>query len=104
MSVAGARRAVLAAVAALVIAAAGFSAPANAGMPPTKCGTLHVSGKAYKIATHLLQCDFARKWSKRYLKNGDHPKHWSCTSYPPEQTRTAFVCRKGTYTYYAVRK
>lgn len=79
-------------------------APAQATMPPTRCGAIHVSGKAYVVSTHLLQCGFARKQAKKYLRNGRHGKKWSCTSYDPSETRIAFICRNGTYTYYAVRR
>jgi hypothetical protein len=78
--------------------------PATATMPPTRCGKMDVGGKTYKVSTHLLECDFARKWARRYLKNGDHPRGWTCTSYPPEETRIAFSCRKRNTSYYAVRK
>lgn len=80
------------------------SAPAGATTPPTRCGKLEVGGKTYKVSTHLLACDFGRKWSRRYLKNHDHPRGWTCDSYPPEETRIAFACRKGGTDYYAVRK
>ena len=81
------------------------SAPsALATVPPKRCGKLGVEGKTYKVSAHRLECDFARKWSRRYLKDRDHPSGWACASYPPEETRIAFACRKGNASYYAVRK
>ncbi len=80
------------------------SAPAGATVPPTRCGKLGVEGKTYKVNTHIVSCDFGRKWSRRYLKDHDHPGGWTCASYSPEETRIAFSCRKGGSSYYAVRK
>jgi hypothetical protein len=77
---------------------------ASAVVPPKRCGKLEVEGKTYKVSTHRRECDFARKWSKRYLKSGEHPNGWSCATYPPEETRIAFSCRKGQASYYATRK
>jgi hypothetical protein len=93
-------------VAGLVVAVMAFAgAPAaTAVVPPKRCGKLEIKGKTYKVSTHRRECDFARKWSKRYLKNREHPDGWSCASYPPEETRIAFSCRKGQASYYAVRK
>lgn len=80
------------------------AAPADATRPPTRCGKMEVGSHTYKVNTHLLSCDFGRKWTRRYLQSGDHPHGWSCTSYSPEETRIAFSCRKGGTSYYAVRK
>jgi hypothetical protein len=91
---------VLGALAALALA----TATATATVPPKRCGKIEVSGNAYKVSTHRLECDFARKWSRRYLKDRDHPSGWTCASYSPEESRIAFSCRKGNTTYYAVRK
>jgi hypothetical protein len=100
----GVRKATLALVVGSVLALAVGSAPAGATVPPTRCGKLEVGGKTYKVSAHLLDCDFARKWSRRYLKNRDHKQGWTCASYAPEETRIAFSCRKGSKDYYAVRK
>jgi hypothetical protein len=92
-----------------VLACAGLAlalppAPTEATVPPNRCGKIEVGGKTYKVNAHRLDCDFARKWSKRYLKNRDHKRGWSCNRYPPEETKIAFTCRKGGKDYYAVRK
>jgi hypothetical protein len=87
-----------------VLALALATAPATATVPPKRCGKIEVGGKTFKVSTHKLDCDFARKWSRRYLKDGDHPSGWACASYSPEETRIAFSCRKGGTSYYAVRK
>ena len=99
-------RAALTAIVALFVTAGlalAIASPSSATMPPTRCGKIKVGHKTYRISTHLLDCDFARKWSRRYLKSKDHPRGWSCTSYSPEETRIAFSCRKRNTSYYAVR-
>jgi hypothetical protein len=100
----GVRKLALALVVMAGIAVAFSSMPAVATVPPVRCGKLTVKSKKYKVSAHLLDCDFARKWSKRYLKDHDHPNGWTCNSYSPEETRIAFSCRKGSKDYYAVRK
>ena len=100
----GVRKVTLALVVGIGLALAVSSSPALATMPPVRCGKLKVEGKTYKVSAHLLDCDFARKWSRRYLKGHDHPNGWECASYSPEETRIAFSCRKGSKDYYAVRK
>jgi hypothetical protein len=100
----GVRMLTLALVVGLGLALALASAPAVATVPPLRCGKIKVEGKKFKVSTHLLDCDFARKWSKRYLKNREHKSGWDCASYSPEETRIAFSCRKGSKDYYAVRK
>jgi hypothetical protein len=97
------RGAVVSLAVAAGIALAGVE-PATAVVPPKRCGKLEVQGKTYKVSTHRRKCDFARKWSKRYLKNGQYPAGWTCASYPPEETRIVFSCRKRQASYYAVRK
>jgi hypothetical protein len=98
------RRAIGPLLVALTLALALSAAPASATVPPQRCGKLGVGDKTYKISAHRVKCGFARKWSKRYLKKGDHPRGWACTSYPPEETRIAFACQKRGTSYYAVRK
>ncbi len=100
----GVRKLALALVVGLGLTLAVASTPAVATVPPVRCGKIKVEGKKFKVSGHLLDCDFARKWSRRYLKERDHQKGWNCDSYSPEETRIAFSCRKGSKDYYAVRK
>ncbi len=100
----GVRKLTLALVVGLGLALALASTPAVATVPPVRCGKIKVEGKKFKVSAHLLDCDFARKWSKRYLKNREHKSGWDCASYSPEETSIAFSCRKGSKDYYAVRK
>jgi hypothetical protein len=100
----GVRTVAVALVVGTALALAVGPSPVDATMPPVRCGKMKVEGRAYKVSAHLLDCDFARKWSRRYLKDRDHPNGWTCNSYSPEETRIAFSCRKGSKDYYAVRK
>jgi len=79
-------------------------APAGATTPPKRCGGLEIGNKDFKISAHLLGCDRARKASRKFLRSGKHGKSWSCTRYSPNESKIAFVCRKGRKDYYAVRK
>jgi hypothetical protein len=100
----GVRKVALALVVGLGLIVAIGAAPAPATMPPVRCGKMKVEGKTYKVSGHLLDCDFVRKWSRKWLKSHDHPNGWTCADYSPEETRIAFSCRKGSKDYYAVRK
>ena len=100
----GVRKVALAVLVGLALVVAVGSTPSVATVPPTRCGKLKVEGKAYKVSAHRLDCDFARKWSRRWLKSREQPNGWTCASYSPEETRIAFTCRKGSKDYYAVRK
>lgn len=88
----------------VALALAPTPAASEATVPPTRCGKIEVKGKTYKVNAHRLDCDFARKWSKRYLRDRDHKRGWDCQRYSREETKIAFTCRKGGKDYYAVRK
>lgn len=79
------------------------AAPAQAAVPPTKCGTIEVEGKRYKVRGHKVSCEFAKRWSKHFLRRGHRPDGWTCTRYSPGESSIAFNCRKGGKDYYAVR-
>jgi hypothetical protein len=100
----GVRKLTLALVVGLGLVLALASTPAIATVPPVRCGKIKVEGNKFKVNGHRIGCDFARKWSKRYLKDREHKSGWDCASYSPEETRIAFSCRKGGKDYYAVRK
>jgi len=95
---------VLMACTGLVLGLALAPAASEATVPPTRCGKIEVGGKKYKVNAHRLDCDFARKWTKRFLKHRDHKQGWTCQRYSREETKIAFTCRKGGKDYYAVRK
>jgi hypothetical protein len=97
------RNPIIALLALAVLAPALAPAPAEATVPPTKCGKIKANGKKFKVRGHRVGCDFARRWSKRFLKRGKRPTGWSCRRYPPKQTKIAFTCRKGGKDYYAIR-
>jgi hypothetical protein len=68
------------------------------------CGVIYdvKRGRDYRVgaATGLVTCDFARKWSRRHIRRGIHPRYWSCAR--PDGPIT-FYCRRGSKFYYAQR-
>ncbi len=102
--VAGINKRATALAACVLVAFAVASIPAQGSVPPTRCGKIEVEGKNYKVSAHKVDCDFAVRWSKHFLKRGHSPNGWSCTRYSPQESSIAFSCRKGGKDYYAVRK
>src|SRR5688500_10747215 len=76
-------------------------APAAGAVPPTTCGKIEVDGKKFQVKAHKVSCEFATRWSRHFLKRGHKPDGWTCARYSGE---IAFSCRKGTKSYYAVRR
>ena len=70
------RRAVVLAV----LVAAALASEAGAA-PPKQCDPVAFKGKGYTVIAHGVKCKFARTWVKRYLKEKERPKRWTC--YPP---------------------
>jgi len=68
------------------------------------CGVIYnvKHGRDYRVraAKSGTSCDFARKWSRRFIRRGAHPSHWSCSR--PGGNIT-FYCRRGAKFYYAQR-
>ena len=77
------------------------AAPASAVVPTKACGKVSVRGKGFNVRGHRVACDFARRWSARFLARGSRPRGWSCRRY--RGSRIRFVCRRGGSDYYAVR-
>lgn len=95
------RSALFALLAALLIVAA--AAPAgHATTEPKICGKITVRDRDYAVRAHLVSCDFARRWSRRYLRNRSKPSGWRCERY--SGTSIKFVCRRGGKDYYVIRK
>jgi hypothetical protein len=66
------------------------------------CGViLNVRGdRDYRVRANRVSCDFARTWSKRYIRRGKRPSGWSCSR--PGGNIT-FYCKRGGKYYYAQR-
>jgi hypothetical protein len=76
----------------------------SAVVTPKRCGTIQANGKTFSVRGHLVNCRFARRVSKGFLRHGIRPDGWSCRRYPPQATRIAFTCRRGGKDVYAIRR
>ncbi len=77
---------------------------AGAVTTPNQCGKITVEGKTYKVVSHIVGCEFAKRWSKHFLKRGHKPDGWTCQRYSADQTDIAFRCSKPGKDFFAVRK
>jgi hypothetical protein len=57
-------------------------------------------GRDYRVRANGVTCDFARKWSRRYIRRGRRRRGWSCSR--PTGKITFYCRREGKY-YYAQR-
>jgi hypothetical protein len=66
------------------------------------CGTIS-NGKNRVFASNGMKCKFARKWSKRYLRNGSRPDGYACARVG---TRVRFHChrKRNNDVFYYVQK
>jgi hypothetical protein len=94
----------LAAICMLAALAAAWPAGSAATTTPKRCGTIKANGKTFAVRGHLTKCKFARRTSKRYLRDGTEPHSWSCIRYPRRVTSIAFICRRGIKDVYAIRR
>ena len=92
------RRGTLALVAALLLVPAGEAQAGHA----KNCGVIfNVKGdRDYRVRAYAVTCDFARTWSRRYIRRGRRPSGWSCSK--PGGNIT-FYCKRGSKYYYAQR-
>ena len=92
------RRVFVGLAAVLWLASAG---PAPAGHVKN-CGVLENVKKSrdYRVKANGVGCDFARRWSKRYIRRGGRPDGYSCSK---PGGNISFICRKGEKYYYAQR-
>jgi hypothetical protein len=96
---------VLLGVALLLLAIAAASPTgAPAVTTPKRCGTIEANGKTFAVRGHLVNCRFARRTARGFLRHGIRPEGWSCRRYPPQATRIAFTCRRGGKDVYAIRR
>ena len=63
-----------------------------------RCGTI-ANGK-YRVRARVAGCEFARRWSRAYLRNGSKPSGYSCLR---PGTNVVLYCRKGDRVYWAER-
>ena len=77
--------------------------PADAGAGHAKnCGVIqNVKGsRDYRVRANGVTCDFARTWSRRYIRRARRPSGWSCSRPGGNVT---FYCKRGSRFYYAQR-
>lgn len=73
---------------------AGVPATATAVVPPKDCKFIKAKGKKHRIKADGVNCRFAKRSAKRYLRSGSEPKGWSCKRYP-KSSGFSFRCEKG---------
>jgi hypothetical protein len=88
-------------VATVVVLLLGLAGDAQAGHAKN-CGVIeNVSGdRDFRVRANGVSCDFARTWSRRYIRRGRRPNGWSCSE-PTGSIR--FYCRRSGRYYYAQR-
>jgi hypothetical protein len=66
------------------------------------CGVIYnvKRDRDYRVRASGVTCDFARTWSRRYIRRGRRPSGWSCSR--PGGNIT-FYCKRGSKYYYAQR-
>jgi hypothetical protein len=89
---------------ALLATATASPVDSPAVVTPKRCGTIQANGKTYAVRGHLVNCRFARRVSRGFLRHGVRPDGWSCRRYPPRATRIAFTCRRAGKDVYAIRR
>jgi hypothetical protein len=79
----------------------GLAGRAEAGHAKN-CGVIaNVKGERdYRVRANGASCDFARTWSRRYIRRGRRPSGWSCSK---PGGKISFYCRRGDKYYYAQR-
>ena len=82
---------------ALLVAPAGVEAS-----HAKNCGVIYdvKKGRDFRVRASGVGCDFARTWSRRYIRRGRRPDGWSCGEPAGEIT---FYCQRGESFYYAQR-
>ena len=93
----GKRLALMLVVIAMVAFPAAQPAGANHG---EKCGFVSKGSGDYRVLSRGMACRSARKWIKRYLIRGSHPRGYSCLD-PAAIVRV--YCSRGSTSYWAIR-
>jgi len=86
-------------VAVLLVAAA----PSPAPVAPRNCGMMTVEGKRYQVKADQIRCSTAKTRTRRYLREGDRPRGYSCRNYG-SSTALKFRCWKRERVFFAIRR
>ena len=75
-----ARRLVITALVFAALAPVPGSSPAAARpYPDTFCdGSVQARGQQWGFDGRAVGCDFQRRWTRRWLRHGEHPTGWEC--------------------------
>ena len=84
-------------VALVAVSMLGVAADAPAGHAKN-CGLVTKGTRDYRVRANAVTCDFARTWSKRFLRRSSRPSGWSCSR---PSGKITFYCRRGSKYYYA---
>ena len=87
---------VLAASAALAVASPGPAGAAHG----SSCGVVSKGSSDYRVTARVIACRSARKWVRRYLRDRDRPRGYSCVN-PAGSVRV--YCSRATKAYWATR-
>ena len=66
------------------------------------CGLTAKGSKTYRVKARKVRCRFARRWAKRYLRNGSHAPGFSCVT--TSGGVAPWYCTKGEAKAYWVEK
>jgi hypothetical protein len=92
-----------------LVAAGTLALPAGGALVPStamamhkgkRCGIVGKGSRDYRVKAQKVRCSYARKWSRRYLKNRKKPRHWRC--YRPGG-KIPFYCKRGSKAYWVER-
>ncbi len=56
--------------------------PAEAIVPPKRCGIIKAKGKRWEIIGEGVPCDRAKRWSATYIRTYDAPRGYRCKRGP----------------------
>ena len=93
------------AVAAAMVLAAGIAAVSDperaaAGHSGRDCGIVSEGPRDYRVRAQKLECEKARRGSKRYLRSGEPLSGFSCDE---PDGRIEFFCKRASKVYWALR-
>ena len=94
--------ALIVAVAVLVAALPASAAAVPAPHVSKSCGLTTKGSREYRVKARKVRCRFARRWAKRYLRNGSEAPGFSCVK--TSGGVAPWYCTKGEAKAYWVEK
>jgi hypothetical protein len=99
------RRALPPAIVAVALLVTALPASASAVPAPhisKSCGLTAKGSRTYRVKARKVRCRFARRWAKRYLRNGSAASGFSCVK--TSGGAAPWYCTKGEVKAYWVEK